>query len=143
MLSDSPIASQAGGPRILIVDDEPSICRAIEMAAVRRGYSVRTAHSGEEGERAVAEETFAAVIMDLKMKDIRGDAVFHYAVAYQPHLQHRTVFVTGDVTLRGEQIIAALGCPLVRKPFELDELFGVLGSMTGWSDIERLRSVYR
>ena len=33
--------------RILVVDDEPSICKALEIALSRSGYDVMTVESGE------------------------------------------------------------------------------------------------
>jgi hypothetical protein len=42
--------------------------------------------------------------------------------AHQPHLVHRTVFITGDISDGARDITAQTGCPLLIKPFDIEEL---------------------
>jgi DNA-binding NtrC family response regulator len=62
------------------------------------------------------------MIVDLRIGDMRGDALFELAAATQPHLRARSLFTTGDITVRAQELIEATGCPLLRKPFELKEM---------------------
>ena len=62
------------------------------------------------------------MLADLRIPDIRGDEIFHLAIALQPHLRHRTLFTTGDVTEEAAKLIEACHCPVLMKPFELRDL---------------------
>lgn len=111
-------------PCVLVVDDEPSICRALAIALSRAGYRALTAESGEHAERLLREQPVDAMLVDLRIPDVRGDVLFHTAVSLQPHLLHRTLFLTGDVTARARALTDACGCPVMGKPFELSEVLG-------------------
>jgi two-component system KDP operon response regulator KdpE len=58
--------------RVLVVDDEPAILRALGAALKARGYEVVTATTGQEGIDRCATEDPAAVILDLGLPDIDG-----------------------------------------------------------------------
>jgi DNA-binding NtrC family response regulator len=112
--------------RVLVVDDEPSICLALKIALSRAGYDVVAVHSGEEAQNRIMTEHFDVLIADLRMKDMRGDVVYYVALGAQPHLRTRTVFLTGDITDAAERLIEATSCPLLRKPFDLAEILSVV-----------------
>jgi two-component system OmpR family response regulator len=50
---------------ILVVDDDPRICRALANYLGREGYSIRTALNGQEMRRHIAEKPPNLVILDL------------------------------------------------------------------------------
>jgi len=50
---------------LLVVDDDPRICRALANYLGRAGYGVRTALNGEEMRRHIAEKPPNLVILDL------------------------------------------------------------------------------
>lgn len=117
-----------GGPmvgqltHVLLVDDEPAICKALSIALTRAGFRVTTALSGESAMSVVRSEHVDALVTDLRIPDMRGDTLYELAAATQPHLRTRTLITTGDISERGQELIEASGCPLLRKPFELKEL---------------------
>ena len=53
--------------RILIVEDEPKVARAIEEGLVGEGYAVIVTHSGEEGFFLVNTEVFDLMVLDLML----------------------------------------------------------------------------
>ena len=107
---------------VLLVDDEPAIVKALALALSRSGFRVSTALSGETAMSIVRGENVDVLVVDLRIPDMRGDALFELAAALQPHLRHRTLFTTGDITERAQELIEACRCPLLRKPFDLKEL---------------------
>ena len=115
--------------RVLVVDDEPSICLALKIALTRAGHDVVAVHSGEEAQTRVMTEWFDVLIADLRMKDMRGDVVYYVALGAQPHLRHCTVFLTGDITDAATRLIDATGCMLLRKPFDLSEVLAIVGTL--------------
>ncbi|HEY0969527.1 MAG TPA: response regulator [Gemmatimonadales bacterium] len=104
---------------VLVVDDEHAICRALSMAFGHAGCHALTAESGEAALALLAQQHVDALVLDLRIPDMRGDALLHLAAAMQPHLRHQTLFVTGDWDPRALALIGACGAPLVRKPFQL------------------------
>lgn len=119
--------------RVLVVDDEVAICRALDRALSASGFVVLTASSGELAESLLREGTIDALVLDLRMRGYRGDELFATAVSLQPHLRTATLFITGDVTPRAAELIAACGCPLVYKPFDLADVVGAVRAFTSWS----------
>lgn len=118
-----------GRVRVLIVDDEPAICRALSIALERAGYAVRTAQTGDAALALIASEHVDVLLVDLRIPDTRGDVVFELAAATQPQLRNQTVFMSGDLSERAHRLILSCKCPSIRKPFELKELIAVIGSV--------------
>jgi two-component system response regulator GlrR len=107
---------------VLLVDDEPAIVKALAIALTRAGFRVSTALSGETAMSIIRGERVDVFVVDLRIPDMRGDTLFELASAVQPQLRSRTLFTTGDITERAQQLIEACRCPLLRKPFDLKEL---------------------
>lgn len=107
---------------VLFTDDEVSICTAMERALKRAGFRVTTAYSGESALSVLRNQHVDALIVDLRIPDMRGDAIFELAAALQPHLRNHTLFTTGDISERAQELIEACRCPLLRKPFDLKEM---------------------
>ena len=115
--------------RVLVVDDEPAICRALTIALSKAGFYAASALSGDAAIALVRNEHFDVLIVDLRIPDMRGDVIFELAAALQPQLRTQTLFMTGDITERAQKIIAACGCPLLRKPFDLRDVFDAVTAL--------------
>ena len=63
--------------RVLVIDDEPSILRALRINLTARNYEVSTAGDGASGLLAVSRERPDAVILDLGLPDMDGTEVIH------------------------------------------------------------------
>jgi two-component system KDP operon response regulator KdpE len=61
--------------RLLIVDDEPQIVRALTPALAAAGFEVSAATGGEQALAALASEPFDVLILDLGLPDIDGKEV--------------------------------------------------------------------
>ncbi|NUQ19902.1 MAG: response regulator [Gemmatimonadaceae bacterium] len=115
--------------RVLVVDDEPSICKALEIVLRREGYDVVTVGSGETATSLLREGRFDAMIVDLRIPDMRGDVIFELAAALQPHLRTATLLMTGDLSERASRLVAACGCPTLLKPFDLQDVLDAVGAL--------------
>ena len=60
------------GELILIVDDEPDMCWALEHLLNKRGYVTRTALSAQEALKLMEEHRFACAFLDAKLPDMDG-----------------------------------------------------------------------
>lgn len=58
--------------KIVVADDEPNICTALEFLLVRRGYEVRVARNGEEALELVASCRPDLVLLDVMMPLVNG-----------------------------------------------------------------------
>lgn len=116
--------------RVLVVDDEPSICKALEIALSRSGYDVMTVESGETATTLLRAEHFDVMLIDLRIPDMRGDTIFEFAAATQPHLRTATLFMTGDITDRAQKLIGACRCPTLHKPFDLRDVLDAITALT-------------
>ena len=72
--------------KILVVDDERDICRALEFLLSREGYKVVTANSGQEALKKIESDDFDLVVSDLKMEGIDGMQVLERSLAMNPAL---------------------------------------------------------
>jgi two-component system KDP operon response regulator KdpE len=61
--------------KVLVVDDEPQIRRALRTSLGAHGHEVRTAPNGEEAIVAAAEEQLDLVFLDLGLPDLDGTEV--------------------------------------------------------------------
>jgi two-component system KDP operon response regulator KdpE len=110
--------------RVLVVDDEPQILRALETNLRGAGYDVVTASTAEEARSAAALQRPDAVILDLVLPDGSGTAVCR-------DLRRWTSVPVIVLSVVGDQQekVAALDAgadDYVTKPFGMDELLARL-----------------
>ena len=58
--------------RVLVVDDDPMVCMAIEISLERHGFEVSIADGGDTGLRALEGAGFDLMIVDIFMPHMRG-----------------------------------------------------------------------
>src|ERR1700746_2468823 len=110
--------------RILVVDDEPQILRALQTSLRGAGYDVDTASTGEQALTAAAVRPPDAVILDLVLPDQRGTDVSRELRAWSS-VPIIVLSVVGDEAEK----VAALDAgadDYVTKPFGIDELLARL-----------------
>ena len=120
-----PTATASGS--ILVVEDEAALAAAVSDALRDAGFTVDYAADGEQALLKIAEQAFDAVVCDLKMPRLDGQA-FHRALATAaPTLVKRVIFVTGDVAgTKAEEFLEESGCRWLAKPFRLGDLLRVV-----------------
>src|SRR5690349_12830780 len=110
--------------RVLVVDDEPQILRALQTSLRGAGYDVDTAATGEQALTAAAVRPPDAVILDLVLPDRRGTDVSRELRAWST-VPIIVLSVVGDE----QEKVAALDAgadDYVTKPFGVDELLARL-----------------
>jgi two-component system, OmpR family, KDP operon response regulator KdpE len=110
--------------RVLVIDDEPSILRALRINLTARNYEVSTAGDGTSGLAAVSRERPDAVILDLGLPDRDGTEVIHGVRGWSS-----TPIIVLSVWGAEHQKVAALDAgadDYVTKPFGMDELLARL-----------------
>jgi CheY-like chemotaxis protein len=59
-------------PHVLVVDDDPMVCAAIEVCLQRHGFDVMVAEGGDAGLSALEASTFDVMLVDIFMPHMRG-----------------------------------------------------------------------
>ena len=142
--SARPLATVPSGavaavrPRVLVLDDEPSIRAFLVKSLGLAGLEVVAVGQGEEAVQRCRSEAFAAVLVDHRMPGMSGTEFFAAVAGVRPELASRFVFMSGDV-LNPElhEFATRQGIRLLAKPFDV-ERHGEPGSCgTSWPDTER------
>jgi CheY-like chemotaxis protein len=109
-------------PRVLVVDDEPTLRTVQSRMLTRAGMDVVVAASAEEARDALVREQFDLVISDLRMPgESDGRELLDWLKREHPALAERSLLITGDV---GGGASAPLPVPMDRvmpKPFSSAE----------------------
>lgn len=58
--------------KILIIEDEKTLARALELKLTRADFEVKTVFNGEDGIALLQEEIFALILLDLIMPKMDG-----------------------------------------------------------------------
>ena len=107
--------------KILLVDDEAVFANNMSKLLTRRGYQVKAVNSGDEALRALMDNPFDVMVLDLKMPGMDGIATMHEMKKLG--LFTEVLILTGhgsiDTALEAIQIGAY---DYVTKPCEIAEL---------------------
>ncbi len=110
--------------KVLVIDDEPSILRALRINLTARNYEVSTASDGASGLAAVSRDRPDVLILDLGLPDMDGTDVIHGVRGWSS-----TPIIVLSVWDQEHQKVAALDAgadDYVTKPFGMDELLARL-----------------
>jgi two-component system KDP operon response regulator KdpE len=112
------------GPRVLVIDDEPQILRALSANLRGAGYDVATAATGDEALASAAMKPPDAVILDLVLPDKSGTEVTRELRQWSK----APVILLSAVGDESDKVAAldAGADDYVTKPFGIDELLARL-----------------
>ncbi|MEP6833177.1 MAG: response regulator [Gemmatimonas sp.] len=125
-------------PRVLIIDDEPSIRFALRRWFERQGWVVDEANDGASAleillaPAADGSAGYAVIVCDLRMPGMSGSQLHARLKTERPALIERLVFTTGD-DVASPPVGAFVGSQkrLLQKPFEFTELRELVESIVG------------
>jgi len=107
--------------RILAVDDEPGITRAVARLLRPTGHVVQTASSGEEALEVLQKDTFDVVLSDLGMPGMDGWELAEHVQQRWPHI--RFVLATGWGASIDASEASAMGvASVLAKPYRMEDL---------------------
>ncbi|HWC34549.1 MAG TPA: response regulator [Mycobacteriales bacterium] len=114
--------------KVLVVDDEPQILRALRVNLSARSYDVSTATTGRQALDAAAKERPDLIVLDLGLPDIDGIDVIQAIRGWS-----NTPIVILSGRLNSDEKIRALDAgadDYVTKPFNVDELVARVRAVT-------------
>jgi two-component system, NtrC family, sensor kinase len=110
-------------PSVLIVDDEPMICKYLSNRYKREGYDTLTATNGKDALLICKKTTPDVIITDVKMPDTTGVDLIHDLKNlnnYNPVI----VCITAYYDLSLKEIYEMGVDALFNKPFKIGEILG-------------------
>jgi DNA-binding NtrC family response regulator len=129
--------------RILIIDDEETLCYFLKESLDEKGYQAVTAHTAEEGLEVVTRQQIDLVLLDLKLPDGNGLDVLYEIRKADSDLP--VIVLTGHAAVESAVQAMKLGAyDYLEKPINLAELSitaaKALESKAMRHEIQRLRS---
>lgn len=74
----------SGKKKILVVEDEKPLARALKLKLTKAGYAVFTAADGEEADQALQNESFDVILLDIIMPKMDGFKLLEQIQYKQP-----------------------------------------------------------
>src|SRR6185369_10166168 len=108
-------------PKILVVDDDPTITDGLKLILGNSGYYVRTASTGSEVLRLFEQDNFALVLVDLQLPDQEGLDVLRQIKQQSPNSE--VIIITGYGSIdKAVEATKSGAFYFVEKPFEPEGL---------------------
>jgi two-component system, NtrC family, response regulator PilR len=104
--------------RLLVVDDEKSICQLLEIAFRKAGHSVETVTNGQFAKQKIESQVYDVIIADIRMPDLTGIDLLHHARA--THSPAAFILITAVPTM--PSAIEALNLGAYRYVIKTDKL---------------------
>ena len=117
-------------PRVLVVEDDPSVRGLLHTLLSAEGYDVTTASDGSAGLSKAGALQPAVILLDLVMPDLGGVRVL------QELRRDPALAATPVIVVSGVDDLEAARClvgteSVFEKPFEVLELLDRIGAVTG------------
>jgi DNA-binding NtrC family response regulator len=124
---------------ILHVDDDNSLRKAVRRVLMAFGFAVVSV----DGVRAAyialaARKDIAGALLDVELGDGNGIDLYHWIAAQRPDLAARVAFMTANADGAAAAPLAALGCPVFRKPCDPYDFMRLAAEWEAKANVPRL-----
>jgi DNA-binding NtrC family response regulator len=107
--------------RIMVLDDEPIVCKRLKPALEKQGYEVDTFTQSSEAMEQIKQVEYDIIITDLKMKGVDGMQLLAEAKRRSPKTE--VIVITGFATMETAKESFHKGVfDFIAKPFKLSEI---------------------
>jgi CheY-like chemotaxis protein len=119
-----------GDASVLVVDDEPHVAWVLRFSLEHEGFRTYTASNGIEALEEVQKHSPRVMVLDLMMPEMDGWTVMERIKKLPLDERPRIVIVSALTGPEEKAKATALGADaFVPKPFDVEELIGVLGGL--------------
>ena len=119
-------------PKILVVDDEPFICRSLTFVLKKGNYEVLEARNGEDGLKAIREHKPDLVFLDVMMPKMDGFQVTQEVRADASLDDVKIILLTAKGQERDREIGKAAGADdYMTKPFSPSKILDRVREIVG------------
>jgi CheY-like chemotaxis protein len=129
--------------KILLVDDEPEVCRLVKTMVEPLGVEVRTSSDSQEAAIILANEKFDGIMLDIAMPKMDGFELTRRIRSTPPNQQAPIIMITGfdDVdTIR--RAFEAGATFFIGKPFSREKVYAIFRTARGAMLAERRRCAH-
>jgi len=113
--------------KVLIVDDEISVCTLLTRFLSKNGYDAQSCTSGTEAMRLLKNEHFDIMLCDYHLQDINGKELFEKIQPLYPHII--VIFITGYADVRvAVDLIKNGAYHYLSKPLYPDEILKIINN---------------
>jgi two-component system, OmpR family, response regulator len=126
--------------RLLVVEDDPKLVRALERGLTAEGYEVDVAHTGEEALSQVDDQVYDVVLLDVMLPGVDGFRVCEALRRRPGWLPVLMLTARADVADRIRGLDAGADDYLV-KPFDFGELLARVRALARRPPAERAAMV--
>ncbi len=128
--------------RILIVEDEKSIARVLELELKFEGYEIGVAHTGSEGLIQFREHSWDLVLLDLMLPEIHGLDVLKRIRSSDKTIP--VILLTAKNDVKDKVAGLDLGAnDYITKPFEIEEVLARIRAFLRLSNGSQNASLHR
>ncbi len=107
--------------KILVCDDDETLCYLLKEQLLEEGFSVDTVYDGRLAIEAIKRKNYDLLLLDLNMRDVQGDEVLRFVVDYNSSIQ--VVILTAQTEIRSAIECIKIGAyDFISKPYNFDEL---------------------
>lgn len=117
-------------PRVLLLDDDPSMQRLVSTLLKREGYRVSVFLTGRDAIAAIDTEPYDVMLLDLMMPNEGGITVVRHLEKKNPAKLQQVLVLTASPASVIETIRNSVA-EVVKKPFETAELLGAVRRIAG------------
>ncbi|MFH0844663.1 MAG: response regulator [Pseudomonadota bacterium] len=118
--------------KVLIVDDDVHVRRVIHVKLKSQGYEVIMARDGEEGLRMINEEKPDAVITDINMPKLDGEALVKQSNELKKERPFLTIVMTARISPQEQKWVDQMqDTQLMQKPFSPNMMLKTLNNYFG------------
>ena len=120
--------------RILIADDDETLCYLLKEELVNEGYSVDVVYDGKDAIENLKKRYYDVLLLDLEMREVHGEKVLAHVKDNYPSLQ--VIVLTAKSDIR-----TAIDCikqgayDFITKPYEFGQLCVTIERALGYKDL--------
>jgi PAS domain S-box-containing protein len=124
-------ATASFGPiRLLLVDDEVEIAQTLADLLEPEGHTIDIAANGAIALEKIRQNTFDAIISDLRMPVMDGPALYEALQRELPSYLNKIIYVTGDtLSTHVQDFLGHNTVPVVEKPYRLKDIRRALSDL--------------
>ena len=124
-----PSELQATGNKVLIVDDDEAMAKAIKRVLKRNGWQVETTNNGFEAGMKLSEFQPNLLILDLKMPHVDGFKVLALTRKKYSSKELKIIIISAEPECQLQLALEQGADDTLSKPFDNDQLLSVISSI--------------
>ena len=107
--------------KILVCDDDETLCYLLKEQLIEEGFSVDTVYDGGMAIDSIKRKNYDLLLLDLNMRDVQGEEVLKFVSDYNSSIQ--VVILSAQSEIKNAIECIKLGAyDFISKPYNFDEL---------------------